>query len=122
MYAIRSYYGNHPGTEDRKDSIERPVDALLEELGTAPIKEPVRLAELLKRPEVTIESLKRIAEDFPVVDAKVEAAIEATKAFLQLSHDVGGAGVKVKPDRFHEGVPRVITSYSIHYTKLYEGS
>ena len=26
--------------------------------------------------------------------------------FLQLSHDTGGTGVKVKPDSFHEGVPR----------------
>ena len=37
---------------------------------------------------------------------RVRAAIEATRAFLQLSHDIGGGGVKVKPDRFHEGVPR----------------
>lgn len=33
-------------------------------------------------------------------------AIQATKEFLQLSHDVGGSGVKVKPNDFHEGVPR----------------
>jgi sugar phosphate isomerase/epimerase len=38
--------------------------------------------------------------------ARVEAAIKATRGFLELSHDVGGSGVKVKPDRFHEGVPR----------------
>lgn len=31
-------------------------------------------------------------------------AIEATKAFIRLSHDVGGSGVKVKPDSWHEGV------------------
>ena len=33
-------------------------------------------------------------------------AIEATKAFIVLSHDVGGTGVKVKPDSFHPEVPR----------------
>ncbi|HEX9793782.1 MAG TPA: TIM barrel protein [Planctomycetota bacterium] len=38
--------------------------------------------------------------------AKLEAAIQASLAFLQLSHDVGGSGVKVKPDSFHAGVPR----------------
>lgn len=38
--------------------------------------------------------------------AVVKKAIEASKAFIRLSHDVGGSGVKVKPDRFHEGVPR----------------
>lgn len=37
--------------------------------------------------------------------AKVKEAIENTRAFLQLSHDIGGTGVKVKPNRFHEGVP-----------------
>ena len=36
----------------------------------------------------------------------LRAAIEATKAFVELSHDTGGSGVKVKPDRFHEEVPR----------------
>lgn len=36
----------------------------------------------------------------------VKNAIEATKDFVRLSHDVGGSGVKVKPDRFHAGVPR----------------
>lgn len=38
--------------------------------------------------------------------AELKAAIEATKAFLTLSHDVGSSGVKVKPDRFHPTVPR----------------
>jgi sugar phosphate isomerase/epimerase len=38
--------------------------------------------------------------------AKVKAAIEATKQFIRLSHDVGGSGVKVKPDSFHANVPR----------------
>lgn len=38
--------------------------------------------------------------------AKLAAAIEATKDFVRLSHDVGGSGVKVKPNSFHENVPR----------------
>ncbi|MBX3450501.1 MAG: sugar phosphate isomerase/epimerase [Planctomycetaceae bacterium] len=38
--------------------------------------------------------------------AKVAAAIEATKAFVELSHDIGASGVKVKPDRFWPDVPR----------------
>ncbi len=37
---------------------------------------------------------------------KLRSAIEATKAFVKLSHDVGGTGVKVKPNSFHKGVPR----------------
>jgi sugar phosphate isomerase/epimerase len=36
----------------------------------------------------------------------LEKAIEATKAFIKLSHDCGGSGVKVKPNSFHPNVPR----------------
>ncbi len=38
--------------------------------------------------------------------AALEQAIEATKAFVKLSHDCGGSGVKVKPNSFHKGVDR----------------
>lgn len=41
--------------------------------------------------------------------AVVREAIEATKAFVKLSHDTGGSGVKVKPNSFHEGVPHETT-------------
>jgi sugar phosphate isomerase/epimerase len=36
----------------------------------------------------------------------VKKSIETSKAFLQLSHDIGTSGVKVKPDRFHDSVPK----------------
>jgi sugar phosphate isomerase/epimerase len=32
-------------------------------------------------------------------------SIAATKAFIDLGHDIGGTGVKVKPNSFHDGVP-----------------
>jgi len=38
--------------------------------------------------------------------AVVKEAVAATKRFLQLSKDIGASGVKVKPDRFHEGVDK----------------
>lgn len=38
--------------------------------------------------------------------AALKKAIEATKAFVKLSHDTGGSGVKVKPNSFHRGVDR----------------
>lgn len=38
--------------------------------------------------------------------AVLKKAIEDTKNFIRLSHDVGGSGVKVKPDSFHKEVPR----------------
>ncbi len=45
-------------------------------------------------------------ERFDHIDpAALKTAIEATKAFVRLSHDVGGSGVKVKPDSFHKEVP-----------------
>ncbi|HID77298.1 MAG TPA: twin-arginine translocation signal domain-containing protein [Planctomycetaceae bacterium] len=37
--------------------------------------------------------------------AALAKAVEATKAFIKLSHDCGGSGVKVKPNSFHPGVP-----------------
>lgn len=41
--------------------------------------------------------------------AKLKANIEGTKEFLQLSHDIGATGVKVKPNSFHDGVDRQVT-------------
>jgi sugar phosphate isomerase/epimerase len=37
---------------------------------------------------------------------QLRKSIEAVKAFIRLGHDVGGSGVKVKPDSFPPGVPR----------------
>ncbi len=46
-------------------------------------------------------------ENYDNPDSAVLAkAIDATKEFIKLSHDVGGSGVKVKPNSFHDGVPR----------------
>lgn len=42
--------------------------------------------------------------DFPD-PARLKKAIEKTKAYVKLSHDCGGSGVKVKPNGFHEGIP-----------------
>ena len=41
--------------------------------------------------------------------AVVKQAIADTKDFIKLSHDVGGSGVKVKPDSFHKGVSEEAT-------------
>jgi sugar phosphate isomerase/epimerase len=38
--------------------------------------------------------------------ARLKTAIERTKAFVMLSRDIGGSGVKVKPNDFHKDVPR----------------
>jgi hypothetical protein len=37
---------------------------------------------------------------------ELDSAIEKTKAYLKLSRDVGGSGVRVFPNSFHNGVPR----------------
>jgi sugar phosphate isomerase/epimerase len=39
----------------------------------------------------------------------LDKAIETTKAFVKLSHDTGGSGVKVKPNSFQEGVEHAKT-------------
>ncbi len=42
--------------------------------------------------------------DWPDPD-RLRESIETTKAWLQLSKDIGGSGVKVKPNQFREGIP-----------------
>jgi sugar phosphate isomerase/epimerase len=37
--------------------------------------------------------------------ARLKRSMETAKAFVQLSHDCGGSGTKVKPNDFHKGVP-----------------
>lgn len=36
---------------------------------------------------------------------RLKESIETTKKWLHLSKDIGGSGVKVKPNQFHEGIP-----------------
>ncbi len=38
--------------------------------------------------------------------AELKAAIENTKSYIKLSRDIGGSGVRVFPNSFHDGVPR----------------
>jgi sugar phosphate isomerase/epimerase len=40
---------------------------------------------------------------------KLKNSIETTKKWLQLSKDIGGSGVKVKPNQFHNGIPKAKT-------------
>jgi hypothetical protein len=50
------------------------------------------------------------AEQFCHPDpAALKKAIDATKAFIELSHDVGGSGVKVRPNNFYRNVERTKT-------------
>jgi len=37
---------------------------------------------------------------------QLKQSIETTKAWLKLSKDIGGSGVKVKPNQFREGIPQ----------------
>jgi hypothetical protein len=37
---------------------------------------------------------------------KLMESIEITKQYILLSHDIGGSGVKVKPNQFHSDVPK----------------
>lgn len=65
------------------------------------------------------EEVKKRFADSPVVNvgigsnerydspdpAVLKKALDDTKAFIVLSHDIGTTGVKVKPDRFYDNVP-----------------
>ena len=43
--------------------------------------------------------------DFPD-QARLRQSIEKTTEYIILSHDIGGSGVKVKPNQLHPGVPK----------------
>ncbi|MFW5760686.1 MAG: TIM barrel protein, partial [Cyclobacteriaceae bacterium] len=45
--------------------------------------------------------------------AILQKNIEEAKAYIKLSHDIGGTGVKVKPNQFHEGVEKEQTIFQI---------
>ena len=79
-----------------KHGVERSLDA-------------ARRAEVKKRfadsPAVLVGLGSNERFDHPDAGG-LKKAIEATKAFVKLSHDVGGSGVKVKPNSFHKDVPR----------------
>ena len=76
--------------------------------GVEPTLNPRQRAEVQRRFQdspvvlVGLGSNERFDNPDPAVVAK---AVEASKAFIRLSHDVGGSGVKVKPDRFYDSVP-----------------
>jgi sugar phosphate isomerase/epimerase len=77
--------------------------------GVEPSLSPAERAEVRKRFENSPVQCVGIGRDerFDNPDpAVVRKAIEASKAFVVLSHDIGGSGVKVKPDRFWPNVER----------------
>lgn len=58
-------------------------------------------------------------ESFDSPESSVlKRAIERSKEFIRLSHDIGGSGVKVKPNDFHRGVPREKTIEQIGQSLL----
>ena len=63
-----------------------------------------------------IASIHPAMPSTPPDPAVLSKAIEDTKKFIRLSHDVGGSGVKVKPDSFHKDVPREKTIEQIGKT------
>jgi hypothetical protein len=54
---------------------------------------------------VTLVGLGSTEEFHSPDPQKLHQAIESTKAFIRLSHDVGGSGVKVRPNALPKGVP-----------------
>ncbi len=76
--------------------------------GVEPSLSPQERAEVKKRfaeSPVTFVGMGS-AQDFHDPDPrKVADSIERTKAFIKLSHDLGGSGVKVRPNALPRGVP-----------------
>lgn len=80
--------------------------------GVEPSLSPAERAEVKKRFEGSPVTMLGIGsnENYDSPDPDTLAiAIDATKDFIRLSHDVGGSGVKVKPNSFHDGVDHAVT-------------
>lgn len=74
--------------------------------------------EIAMTPAQRVEA-KKMLDDSPVIlagigsderfdnpnPAVLKKAMDTTREFIKLSHDVGGSGVKVKPDSFHNSTP-----------------
>jgi sugar phosphate isomerase/epimerase len=76
--------------------------------GVEPSLTTVQRAEVKKRFQDSPVTLLGMgsAEGFHWPEAaKLQKAIESVKAFIVLSHDVGGSGVKVRPNDLPKGVP-----------------
>ncbi|HUS91372.1 MAG TPA: TIM barrel protein [Phycisphaerae bacterium] len=87
--------------------------------GVEPSLSAAQRAEVKKRFDDSPVVLAGIGSDERLDDpdpGKLAKAVEKTKAFIQLSHDVGGSGVKVKPNSFHKDVPREKTIEQIGTT------
>jgi sugar phosphate isomerase/epimerase len=68
-------------------------------------KERKEIKKIYKNSGVELVGLGS-AEEYDQKDpVLVRQAIENTKAFIKLSHDVGGSGVKVRPNHLHTDVP-----------------
>lgn len=76
--------------------------------GVEPSLDEARREEVKKRFEASPVRLVGLGSnerfDHPDPQA-LKKAVEATKAFIRLSHDVGATGVKVKPNDFPKDVP-----------------
>lgn len=80
--------------------------------GIEPSLSPAERAEVKKRFDDSPVTLVGPGsnENFDSPDPEVlKRSIEATKAFVKLSHDVGGTGVKVKPNSLHKGIDPEVT-------------
>lgn len=77
--------------------------------GVEPMLDKQQRAEVRQRfadSPVTLVGYGSNAEYHANDPAKLRANIELTKQYIQLMHDCGGSGVKVKPNGFVDGVPR----------------
>ena len=70
-------------------------------------KERVKVRAMFEEAGIEIIGMGTNAEFDSPDPAKLKKSIELAQSYIKLSHDIGGSGVKVKPNNFHdkEGVP-----------------
>ncbi|MBI1373579.1 MAG: TIM barrel protein [Phycisphaera sp.] len=76
--------------------------------GVSPALDKAQRADVKARFEATDVTLIGMGTNEHFDDPepeKLKQNIDNAKAFIRLSHDIGGSGVKVKPNSFHKDVP-----------------
>lgn len=92
-------------TDTKINGVELRVDHAHKVMPELSAAERLEVRKKFKNSPVQIVGLGTNQQyDFPD-QAQLRSSIERTKAFIKLSADVGGSGVKVKPNALHAGIP-----------------
>ena len=105
---------------------EKSIHAFLASLGSVPLKNPISLAELLRRPEITLSDLSSLAPWIPELSPRVAEALEIEikyEGYLkrqseQVNRFKRMEGTRLPDDMEYEGLPGLSTEVQEKLTRI----